>query len=110
MFVDFNVATLATDRSGTLTVFNASQASSFNEFIPEVWLLDIPMGGRKFTWIRGECKKMSWLDRFFASDNLIDWFPNILVRRKRGGGLFRFVKNSFATSEIPSDCNSSLLI
>ncbi|GJU13228.1 RNA-directed DNA polymerase, eukaryota, reverse transcriptase zinc-binding domain protein [Tanacetum coccineum] len=42
-------------------------------------LFDIPLGGRKFTWMNKAGTKMSKLDRFLVSHSLIDSFPDYKV-------------------------------
>ena len=40
----------------------------FNEFIDDCVLVDLPLGGRKFTWYKGDWRSMSRLDRFVLSE------------------------------------------
>lgn len=46
-----------------------SDYTHFNLFIDDNFLLDLPLGGQKFTWFKKDGKSMSRLDRFFLSDN-----------------------------------------
>ncbi|GJW49897.1 RNA-directed DNA polymerase, eukaryota, reverse transcriptase zinc-binding domain protein [Tanacetum coccineum] len=40
-------------------------------------LIDLPMGGRYFTWMNKAGTKMSKLDRFLMSENVLDTYPDI---------------------------------
>ncbi|GJT27403.1 putative reverse transcriptase domain-containing protein [Tanacetum coccineum] len=61
------------------TEFVRNQAYIFNSFIDDADLFDIPLGGRKFTWMNKAGTKMSKLDLFFISYSLIDSFPDYEV-------------------------------
>ncbi|XP_071687253.1 uncharacterized protein [Rutidosis leptorrhynchoides] len=49
--------------------FNASRARKFNDFITGNNLIDLPMGGRKFTRVSDDGLKFSKLDRFLINDH-----------------------------------------
>ncbi|XP_071727431.1 uncharacterized protein [Rutidosis leptorrhynchoides] len=49
--------------------FIGSRAKRFNEFIGRNQLLDVPLGGRRFTHISNDGVKMSKIDRFLISVN-----------------------------------------
>nr|GEV00745.1 reverse transcriptase domain-containing protein [Tanacetum cinerariifolium] len=49
----------------------------FNSFIVNTGLEEVPLGGSSFTWCHKSATKMSKLDRFFASDNLMISCPYI---------------------------------
>ncbi|KEH26260.1 hypothetical protein MTR_6g048650 [Medicago truncatula] len=49
---------------------------SFNEFIEECVLVDLPLCGRKFTWFKGDGRSMSRLDRFVLSEGWCLLWPN----------------------------------
>ncbi|GAU39934.1 hypothetical protein TSUD_275360 [Trifolium subterraneum] len=57
----------------------------FNQFIDAIFLVDLPLSGRNFTWYKGDGVTMSRLDRFLLSEEwCLDW-PNCLqVAHLRG--------------------------
>lgn len=72
---DFNEVREQAERFGS--VFNQRQADYFNEFILDVDLVDIPLGGYSFTWTDKLASKMSKLDRFLVSESFLDVFHEI---------------------------------
>ena len=50
----------------------------FNEFIDDCVLVDLPLGGRKFTWYKGDECSMSRLDRFLLSEEWCLLWPNCI--------------------------------
>lgn len=52
-------------------------ANSLNDFIQDASLVDVPFEGRAFTWVDIVGFKMSKIDRFLISGDLIDVFTNI---------------------------------
>ena len=72
---DFNEVRDASERFGS--VFNDRQAKCFNEFIEDSSLIDIPLGGYKFTWTDKWGSKMIKLERYLVSDNFLEYFPHI---------------------------------
>nr|GEY88882.1 putative RNA-directed DNA polymerase, eukaryota, reverse transcriptase zinc-binding domain protein [Tanacetum cinerariifolium] len=72
---DFNVVRKECERFGS--VFCERQATSFNDFIVDNSLIDIPLGGYSFTWTNKWGTKMSKLDRFLVSDNFLEVFPHV---------------------------------
>ncbi|GKF97951.1 RNA-directed DNA polymerase, eukaryota, partial [Tanacetum coccineum] len=48
----------------------------FNSFIVNAGLEEIPLGGCSFTWCHKSATKMSKLDRFLISENLMITCPN----------------------------------
>ncbi|GKG04358.1 RNA-directed DNA polymerase, eukaryota, partial [Tanacetum coccineum] len=64
---DFNEVRVQSDRYGSV----------FNSFISDSGLVEINLGGRHYTWCHKSEKKMSKLDRFLVSENLINNSPNI---------------------------------
>ncbi|GJV26981.1 RNA-directed DNA polymerase, eukaryota [Tanacetum coccineum] len=77
MMGDFNEVRYKADRFGSN--FNAREADIFNSFILNAGIEEIPLGGSMYTWCHRLAKKMSKLDRFFVSRNLIVECPNISV-------------------------------
>lgn len=63
IFGDFNVVRDDNERSGS--VFCQDEANEFNNFLIDMELVDVPMGGRKYSRVDRLCSKMSKLDIFF---------------------------------------------
>ncbi|GJR92125.1 putative RNA-directed DNA polymerase, eukaryota, reverse transcriptase zinc-binding domain protein, partial [Tanacetum coccineum] len=61
------------------TIFSLAGAQIYNNFIDNAGLLDLPLGGRSFTWMNKEGTKMSKLDQFLVSSSVMDAFPNLRV-------------------------------
>ncbi|GJY47483.1 RNA-directed DNA polymerase, eukaryota, reverse transcriptase zinc-binding domain protein [Tanacetum coccineum] len=72
---DFNEVRASSERFGS--VFNKRGAKIFNEFIANAGLVEVPLGGCSFTWCHKSASKMSKLDRFLISDNLLGACPGI---------------------------------
>nr|GEY90826.1 RNA-directed DNA polymerase, eukaryota [Tanacetum cinerariifolium] len=75
LFRDFNEVRSADDRKNT--TFNTKEADEFNEFINRAQLIDISMGGRRFTRVSDDGKKFSKLDRFLVSDEFKKKWQNL---------------------------------
>ncbi|PWA43470.1 endonuclease/exonuclease/phosphatase family protein [Artemisia annua] len=71
---DFNEVCNENERLGTL--FCKKGASLFNNFITNSNLVDLPMGGRKFTRMNKFGTKLSKIDRIFVSHHYISKWPN----------------------------------
>ncbi|XP_071729093.1 uncharacterized protein [Rutidosis leptorrhynchoides] len=69
LFGDWNAVRLANDRSGT--EYCATDAFNFNNFINNNVLHEVPLGGLKFTWRTKAGNKLSKLDRFFVTNNVL---------------------------------------
>nr|KAJ0191956.1 hypothetical protein LSAT_V11C800414360 [Lactuca sativa] len=61
------------------SAFCQNSAYYFNEFIHSIGLLEIKMGGRRFTYMNSTGDKHSKLDRFLVSLNAIEAWPNLNV-------------------------------
>nr|GEX85328.1 RNA-directed DNA polymerase, eukaryota, reverse transcriptase zinc-binding domain protein [Tanacetum cinerariifolium] len=72
---DINEVRFKSDRFGS--VFNSQGANAFNSFIANAGLEEIPLGGSAFTWCHKSATKISKLDRFLISENLLSTCPNI---------------------------------
>ncbi|GKD71880.1 RNA-directed DNA polymerase, eukaryota [Tanacetum coccineum] len=72
---DFNEVWSKEERFGT--IFNNHNASVFNAFISSGGLVEVPLGGCAFTWCHKSGNKMSKLDRFLISEDLMGSCPNI---------------------------------
>ncbi|GJU76154.1 RNA-directed DNA polymerase, eukaryota [Tanacetum coccineum] len=58
-------------------MFNVQGANMFNSFIANAGLEEVPLGGISFTWCHKSASKMSKLDMFLISKNLLITCPNI---------------------------------
>ncbi|GJS50445.1 RNA-directed DNA polymerase, eukaryota [Tanacetum coccineum] len=72
---DFNEVRFWSDRFGS--IFNAQGANVFNSFISNAGLVEVELGGCSFTWCHKTAKKMSKLDMFLVSDNLLHMYPHL---------------------------------
>ncbi|KAL4569231.1 hypothetical protein LXL04_024866 [Taraxacum kok-saghyz] len=72
---DFNVVRTAAERLGS--VFCATSAEAFNDFVYSAGVADIPLGGRRFTRVDRSGAKMSRLDRFLVSESSLDVVPGL---------------------------------
>ncbi|GJS16266.1 RNA-directed DNA polymerase, eukaryota [Tanacetum coccineum] len=72
---DFNEVHFTSDRFGSN--FNEHGAHMFNSFIADSGLVEVPLGGCHFTWCLKSAKKMSKLDRFLVSENLLVSCPHL---------------------------------
>ncbi|GKA54163.1 RNA-directed DNA polymerase, eukaryota, partial [Tanacetum coccineum] len=75
MMGDFNEVRDSSERFGS--VFNKHGAEAFNNFIANAGLVEVSLGGCSFTWCHKSATKMSKLDRFLISDNLMCSSPTI---------------------------------
>ncbi|KAJ9557473.1 hypothetical protein OSB04_012087 [Centaurea solstitialis] len=74
VFGDFNEVRTESERKGT--EFSFSGAMAFNNFIHNGDLVDIKSGGRRFSRYSKDGSKLSKLDRFLVSSNLLTVWPN----------------------------------
>ncbi|GJS00739.1 RNA-directed DNA polymerase, eukaryota, reverse transcriptase zinc-binding domain protein [Tanacetum coccineum] len=77
MFGDMNAVRNEQERVGS--IFNNIEADYFNYFIDATGLVDLPIGGRCFTWMNKANTKLSKLDRFLISEDVIDLLPDIRI-------------------------------
>ncbi|KAL4563411.1 hypothetical protein LXL04_027452 [Taraxacum kok-saghyz] len=76
IFGDFNSVRVEEERFGT--AFCSRETELFNNFIFDTRVEDVPMVGKSFTRVDRAGAKMSRLDRFLASDGVIEQFPDLL--------------------------------
>ncbi|GJS26789.1 RNA-directed DNA polymerase, eukaryota, reverse transcriptase zinc-binding domain protein [Tanacetum coccineum] len=76
-FGDWNEVREEADRYGSF--FSREEANIFNSFISDAGLVDLPLGGRAFTWMNKAGTKMSKLDRLLISSNVFDSLPDLKV-------------------------------
>ncbi|GKD34658.1 RNA-directed DNA polymerase, eukaryota, partial [Tanacetum coccineum] len=72
---DFNEVRFRSDRLGSN--FNAHGANLFNSFISNSGLVEVTLGGSRFTWSHKNGSKMSKLDRFLVLENLLLSCPHL---------------------------------
>nr|GFB72650.1 RNA-directed DNA polymerase, eukaryota [Tanacetum cinerariifolium] len=75
MMGDFNEVRYKSERFGSN--FIVHDADIFNSFIHNAGLNEVHLDGSAFTWCRKSATKMSKLDRFLVSENLLHSCPNI---------------------------------
>ncbi|KAJ0811025.1 putative RNA-directed DNA polymerase [Helianthus annuus] len=75
---DFNEVRVPEDRMNS--IFDSNNAMYFNNFISTAGLLEYPMSGRKYTFLSGDGKKMSKIDRFLVSSEFMTKWPNATLR------------------------------
>ncbi|GJZ98267.1 RNA-directed DNA polymerase, eukaryota, reverse transcriptase zinc-binding domain protein [Tanacetum coccineum] len=74
---DFNEVRTNSERFGS--VFNVQDAAAFNMFISNAGLEEVPLGGCSFTWCHKFATKMSKLDRFLVSENIVNEVQSAFV-------------------------------
>nr|GEV72417.1 RNA-directed DNA polymerase, eukaryota [Tanacetum cinerariifolium] len=72
---NFNEVRYKSNRFGSN--FNVHGAQCFNSFISASGLVEVTLGGMHFTWCHKSAKKMSKLDRFLVSENLLSSCPHL---------------------------------
>nr|GEW35694.1 RNA-directed DNA polymerase, eukaryota [Tanacetum cinerariifolium] len=72
---DFNEVRVKSDRFGSH--FNPYGAQRFNSFISDSGLVEVNLGGCRFTWCYKSATKMSKLDIFLVSESVCNGSPNI---------------------------------
>ncbi|GJV68125.1 RNA-directed DNA polymerase, eukaryota, reverse transcriptase zinc-binding domain protein [Tanacetum coccineum] len=77
MFEDMNAVRNEQERVGY--IFNNIEVGYFNYFIDATGLVDLPIGGRCFTWMNKTGTKLSKLDCFLISEDVIDLLPDIRI-------------------------------
>ncbi|GKD31485.1 RNA-directed DNA polymerase, eukaryota, reverse transcriptase zinc-binding domain protein, partial [Tanacetum coccineum] len=77
LFGDMNEVRSVHERYGSL--FSRNEAEVFNSFINNASLIDLPMGGHSFTWMNKTGTKLSKLDRFLISKDVLSLLLDILI-------------------------------
>ncbi|GKB77670.1 transposon TX1, partial [Tanacetum coccineum] len=77
IFGDLNVVRCNEDRLNCQV--NIKESIEFNDFINDMRLLEIPMGGRKFTRVSDDGINFSKLDRFLLNDEFNNLLGNLSV-------------------------------
>ncbi|GAU49411.1 hypothetical protein TSUD_407260 [Trifolium subterraneum] len=73
---DFNAVRGQEERRSSRVGPRQSDHLPFNCFIEDNNLVDLPLGGRKYTWYKGDGLSMSRLDRFLLSEEWCLAWPN----------------------------------
>ncbi|GJZ30990.1 RNA-directed DNA polymerase, eukaryota [Tanacetum coccineum] len=73
---DFNEVRTEQERFGS--TFNIQGDNASNNFIYLAGLVDLHLGGYSYTWAHKSASKMSKLDRFLISKDLLYLFPHLL--------------------------------
>lgn len=73
---DFNVVRRESEREGRGVVSNSRDISSFDGFIRNSGLIDLPLHGRSFTWYKPNGRCRSRLDRILINNSWINRWPN----------------------------------
>nr|GEU53840.1 putative RNA-directed DNA polymerase, eukaryota [Tanacetum cinerariifolium] len=77
LFGDMNEVRNVQERIGS--IFSRNEAEVFNNFISASNLTDLPLGGHAFTWMNKQGTKLSKLDRFLISEEVINLLPYIRI-------------------------------
>ncbi|GJT66456.1 RNA-directed DNA polymerase, eukaryota [Tanacetum coccineum] len=77
LFGDLNEVRDSSERYGSL--FSSGDASIFNSFIQDASLLDLLMRGKMFTWMNKAGTKLSKIDCFLISEDILEVHPDIHV-------------------------------
>ena len=72
---DFNEVREESERLGSQLQITPTR--NFNQFIEEAGLVDVPMGGPRFTWCDKWASKFSKLDRFLVTEGFSASFPHL---------------------------------
>ncbi|GJW19403.1 RNA-directed DNA polymerase, eukaryota, reverse transcriptase zinc-binding domain protein [Tanacetum coccineum] len=75
LFGDLNEVRNESERFGSL--FSRPDVQCFNSFIDETNLVEVTMGGRRYTWMNKSGTKMSKLDRFLMSNDILNEIPDL---------------------------------
>nr|GEV88765.1 RNA-directed DNA polymerase, eukaryota, reverse transcriptase zinc-binding domain protein [Tanacetum cinerariifolium] len=77
LFGDLNEVREESEQYGS--IFSPGEAQVLNSFIHDKGMIDLPMGGRFYTWMNKAGTKMSKFDRFLVSENVLDSYPDLKV-------------------------------
>ncbi|KAK9048985.1 hypothetical protein SSX86_032048, partial [Deinandra increscens subsp. villosa] len=75
---DFNAVRFANERFNS--EFNSSEAADFNRFISDGGLIDLHMGGRRFTFLSSSGDSLSKLDRILVCNSYLNKWPNSSIQ------------------------------
>ncbi|GKC35982.1 RNA-directed DNA polymerase, eukaryota, reverse transcriptase zinc-binding domain protein [Tanacetum coccineum] len=77
LFGDLNVVRNEQEKFGS--IFSSHKAGHFNAFIDSSGLIDLPIGGCYYTWMNKAGTKLSKLDRFLISNDILEAIPDIHI-------------------------------
>ncbi|GJV14423.1 putative RNA-directed DNA polymerase, eukaryota, reverse transcriptase zinc-binding domain protein, partial [Tanacetum coccineum] len=77
LFGDLNEVRDISERYGSL--FSSGDDAIFNSFIQDSNLLDLPIGGKMFTWMNKAGTKLSKIDHFLISEDVLEAHSDIYV-------------------------------
>ncbi|GKB99552.1 RNA-directed DNA polymerase, eukaryota, reverse transcriptase zinc-binding domain protein [Tanacetum coccineum] len=77
LFGDLNEVRFDFERLGSS--FSQTEADTFNSFINTSGLVELPLGGRSFTWMNKAGTKLNKLDQFLFSENVIEALPDVQI-------------------------------
>ncbi|GJT60696.1 RNA-directed DNA polymerase, eukaryota, reverse transcriptase zinc-binding domain protein [Tanacetum coccineum] len=77
LFGDMNEVRSEQERRGS--IFPHNKADVFNSFINNTGFIDLPMGGHMFTWTNKAGSKLSKLDKFLISKEVVSLLPDIKI-------------------------------
>ncbi|GKA57864.1 putative RNA-directed DNA polymerase, eukaryota, reverse transcriptase zinc-binding domain protein [Tanacetum coccineum] len=77
LFGDMNEVRSEQERRGS--IFSHNKADVFNSFINNTGFIDLPMGGHMFTWTNKAGSKLSKLDKFLISKEVVSLLPDIKI-------------------------------
>jgi len=75
---DFNAVKSTRERCSVRGGVVSQDVTSFNLFIDENMLIDLPLSGHRYTWFKGDGISMSRLDHFLLSEEWCLKWPNCL--------------------------------
>jgi len=78
VYGDFNAIRCREKRRSVSEGFLSLDFAHFNSFIGDNILVDLPLGGRNFTWFKGDSKSMSRIDHFLLYEEWCLLWPNCL--------------------------------
>ncbi|GJY79978.1 RNA-directed DNA polymerase, eukaryota, reverse transcriptase zinc-binding domain protein [Tanacetum coccineum] len=77
MFGDMNA--VRNEQESVGSIFNNIEADYFNSFIDASGLVDLPIGGRCFTWMNKAGTNLSKLDPVILYEDVIDFLTRLFV-------------------------------
>ena len=75
---DFNAIRSAEERRSVSSALHQAGIDSFDVFVVNNNLVDLPLRGRTYTWYRGDGRSLSRIDRFLLSENWCLSWPNCI--------------------------------
>ncbi|GJW88782.1 RNA-directed DNA polymerase, eukaryota, reverse transcriptase zinc-binding domain protein [Tanacetum coccineum] len=77
LYGDLNVVRNEQEKFGS--IFSSHKAGHFNAFIDSSGLIDLPIGGCYYTWMNKAGTKLSKLDCYLISDDILEAIPDIHI-------------------------------